>query len=201
MSSQSSSVGEIAVFLSALLILSLFQSCGGQKTKERKELMQLQEERFHADNDIAMTVRSLADAIKVGEPLDSSEYDFRGVLTDGQGTPLYTDVDGVPGIWDIDVLNEGKVLIRNISLGDLLPLDLEMYLLESLKLTADNRLPTLVDTIINPQKRAISIYALSGGYMRYEVVKDTASNGLEGSLVTITLGVTPLPEDGIQKAA
>lgn len=65
-------------------------------------------EDFHADNDIAMTVRSLADAIKVGEPLDSTEYDFEGVLTDGQGTPLYTDVQGAPGVWVVDVLDQKK---------------------------------------------------------------------------------------------
>ncbi len=63
-------------------------------------------EYFHADNDIAMTVRSLADAIKVGEPLDSTEYDFNGVLTDGQGAPLYTDVQGSPGTWIVDVLDK-----------------------------------------------------------------------------------------------
>lgn len=52
---------------------------------------------FHADNDIAMTVRSLVDAVRVGETLLPADYDFVGVLTDGQGTPLYTDVDGAPG--------------------------------------------------------------------------------------------------------
>lgn len=191
-------------FLSFVLIYYLFtfSSCGSrQKAIETARFLQNQEELYHADNDIAMTVRSLADAIKVGEPLDSVEYDFRGVLTDGQGTPLYTDINGVPGIWDINVLDNGKVSIRNLYLGDLLPSDLELYILESLKLTADNRLPSLADTISNPAKYAINIYALSGGYMKYEVVKDTASNGLEGALVTITLGVSPLPEDGIQIAA
>ena len=48
------------------------------------------EEEFHADNDIAMTVRSVADAIRVGETLDSVGYNFEGVLTDGIGRPLYT---------------------------------------------------------------------------------------------------------------
>ena len=192
-----------AIFISlGITLMSLaVLSCGKRKSVDNGILLRVNQEKFHADNDIAMTVRSLADAIKVGEELDSVEYDFRGVLTDGQGMPLYTDIDGVPGVWDIDVIDKGKVAIRNLYLGDLLPSDLESYLLESLKLTAENRLPLMVDTITNAEKYAISVYSLSGGYMRYEVMKDTASNGLEGAIVTITLGVSPIPEDEIQKAA
>ena len=187
--------------LLATLIITINIGCRRGGRDVRSELTPEQYEQFHADNDIAMTVLSLADAIKVGEPLDSVDYDFRGVLTDGQGTPLYTDIEGNPGNWDIDVLDKGKVLIRNLCPGDLLPVDLESYILESLKLTRENRLPSLADTIDDTGNRAIYIYALSGGYLRYEVEKITAGNGLEGSMVTITLGVSPLPEDEIQKAA
>lgn len=183
----------------AFLILTL-SGCGKHKTGETVLFPQHQNEGFHADNDIAMTIRSVADAIMVGEILDSTEYDFKGVLTDGIGTPLYTDSEGVPGLWDIDVVDKGKVLIRNRNLGDLLPADLEIYLLESLHLTDANRLPLLGDSIVG-DKRKISIYAFSGGYMKYEVVKDTANNGLEGSIVTITIGASPAPEVEIQKAA
>lgn len=179
----------------------IFSGCKGSSKSDYSVSQYAHDESFHADNDIAMTIRSLADAIKVGEPLDSVEYDFRGVLTDGQGTPLYTDIDGIPGIWDVDVLDNGRVSIRNLYLGDLLAHDLELYILESLKLTADNRMPGLNDTVTDRTKNFVSVYPLSGGYMKYEVVNDTASNGMEGSLVTITLGVNPSIPDETQTAA
>lgn len=189
------------VNLTWVMVFFIIAGCQSKQNEEKNLPQDGVKERFHADNDIAMTIRSLADAIKVGEPLDSVDYDFRGVLTDGQGTPLYTDIYGIPGTWDIDVIDPGKVLIKNINLGDLLPADLESYILESLKISRDNRLPALNDTNTNPSKRFVTVYALSGGYMRYEVVKDTASNGSEGSMVIITLGAFPLSEDGIQTAA
>ena len=177
--------------------LPFIASCGGGKNSSATQAPGSKAESYHADNDIAMAIRSLADAIKVGEPLDSAEYDFRGVLTDGQGTPLYTDIEGTPGIWDIDVIDSGKVAIKNIYLGDLLASDLEAYILDSLKLSYDNKLPSLNDTTTNTNRNFTSVYLLSGGYLKYEVVSETASNGMEGSKVTITLGTT----DEIQIAA
>ena len=189
----------ISLGLSALLISSL-TSCGKTNSESREKPAQSNPESFHADNDIAMTIRSIADAIKVGEPLDSTDYDFRGVLTDGQGTPLYTDIDGIPGIWDIDVLDSGKALIKNLYLGDLLPKDLEIYILESLNINENQKIPSMPDSLEKANLTFVSVYDIAGGYLRYEVRPDTAPNGLTGSHVTITLGVTPLLADGKQTA-
>lgn len=82
--------------------------------------------------DIAMTARSLADALVVGERLDSTDYDFEGILTDGQGTPLYTTMRGTPGMWVVEVTSPAGAAIRNTDLGDLLVEDLRVYLAGSL---------------------------------------------------------------------
>ncbi|MDE5674871.1 MAG: hypothetical protein K2I16_07755 [Muribaculaceae bacterium] len=144
-------------------------------------------EDFHADNDIAMTVRSLADAIRVGEPLDSTEYDFEGVLTDGQGTPLYTDVQGAPGIWVVDVLDRKNVTLRNLYLGDLLPDDLEAYLLQALNLSEDRRLLFTAHEAVDEEETSIVVYDFEGGYLRFETRAGIAPNGLEGPLLTIIM--------------
>lgn len=146
---------------------------------------------FHADNDIAMTVRSLADAIRVGEPLDSTEYDFEGILTDGQGTPLYTDVQGSPGIWVVDVLDGKNATIRNLYLGDLLPADLEAYLLQSLLLTENDKILFTAHDAVNDEETDISVYDFNGGYLRFEIRAGFASNGLEGPLLTIIMSADP----------
>lgn len=144
-------------------------------------------EEFHADNDIAMTIRSLADAIKVGEPLDSTLYNFEGVLTDGQGTPLYTDVEGAPGIWQINVLDNKNVRIRNLYLGDLLPGDLQSYLVQSLRLN-DSQPFMLVDKAATDEdENEIIIYDFGGGYLCFEVKSVMAPNGLEGPLLSIVM--------------
>lgn len=87
-------------------VVLLLPGCGGSSAgKEDSAVVCEPVEDFHADNDIAMTVRSLADAIRVGEPLDTADYNFEGILTDGTGRPLYTNIQGLPGGWDIDVLS------------------------------------------------------------------------------------------------
>jgi hypothetical protein len=148
-------------------------------------------EEFHADNDIAMTVRSLADALKVGEPLDSVEYDFKGVLTDGQGSPLYTDVQGSPGMWEVDVLDKRNVIIRNLYLGDLLPLDLQTYILQSLALDTEQQLSYNVHDAVDEDDTEISVYDFGGGYLRFEVRAAMAPNGLEGPLLNIIMSADP----------
>lgn len=142
---------------------------------------------FHADNDIAMTVRSLADALRVGEPLDSAEYDFEGVLTDGQGSPLYTDVQGAPGQWVIDVLNKKKVMIRNLYLGDLLPLDLRDYVLESLDANRGNELEFTAHEAVDEDDTDISVFECNGVYVRFEVRAGMAANGIEGPQMSIIM--------------
>lgn len=148
-------------------------------------------EEFHADYDIAMTVRSLADAIKVGEPLDSTEYDFQGVLTDGQGTPLYTDVQGSPGVWVVDVLDHKNVSIRNLYLGDLLPTDLESYILQSLSLEGAEPVDFTAHDAVSDSETQIAVYDFSGGFLRFEIRAGIAPNGLEGPLLTIILSAEP----------
>ena len=106
----------IFLTLASICFIFMLNSCG-QSSKSDVSNTEDSEatEYFHADNDIAMTVRSLADAIKVGEPLDSTEYDFNGVLTDGQGAPLYTDVQGSPGTWIVDVLDKKMYYQKPLS--------------------------------------------------------------------------------------
>lgn len=141
------------------------------------------EEYYHADHDIAMVVRSVADAIRVGEPLDSINYDYSGILTDGRGYPLYTDTRGIPGEWQVDVLSPTAVKICNKSIGDLLPVDLTNYLTGVLNLS---------DTDIIPTESSDSgrvVYGFKGGYLQIET-ETAVNNGHEGSLMTITASKT-----------
>ncbi|MDE7181221.1 MAG: hypothetical protein K2N88_08515 [Muribaculaceae bacterium] len=145
---------------------------------------EIQPEDFHADNDIAMTVRSIVDALRVGEPLDTLDYNFNGVLTDGIGRPLYTTMQGRPGTWDIDVLSPDMIVIRNEDIGDLLPDDLENYLMESLELTAAD----LIDSLEyhGPEGAETSVYDFDGGFLRIDTRTEATASGLEGALVRIS---------------
>ena len=171
--------------------LSLF-SCSNKGDTENHPQTMLPEF-YHADNDIAMTVRSLVDAIKVGEPIDSVDYDFVGVLTDGQGAPLYTDILGAPGKWVVDVLDTGHVSIKNLEIGDLLPGHLKTYILQTLGMK--NSLPIDVVLIEDAEddETDISVYDIEGGYLRFETRAGEAANGIEGPYVTIILSVAPPP--------
>ncbi len=133
-----------------------------------------------------MTVRSIADAISVGEPLDTADYNYEGVLTDGSGRPLYTDMLGSPGTWDIEVLTPQTVVIRNNSVGDLLPDDLMHYLALSLDLSDSNILSAETSVLDDDDEAERVVYDFGGGYLRFDIRASTATNGLEGPLVTIT---------------
>lgn len=146
---------------------------------------------FHADNDIAMTVRSLADALRVGEPLDSAQYDFEGILTDGQGTPLYTDVQGAPGEWQVDVLDINNAIIRNIYLGDLLPGDLQSYILENLELRTVEEMDYNGIEALEDDETDVSVFDCDGVFLRFEVRAGTAPNGLEGPQLRIIMSSEP----------
>lgn len=137
---------------------------------------------FHADNDIAMTVSSIADAIRVGEALDTALYNFDGVLTDGQGRPLYSNLQGMPGEWDVDVISPTQAELRNRDVGDLLPDDLEEYLAAALNMSSVNVVHEYHD---DDDDFKTVIYDFQGGYLRIETRKQVASNGLEGSLMRI----------------
>lgn len=174
------------------LFLIVFPSCGGKNAKGDTVAIApvpspSQSADYHADNDIAMIVRSIADALTVGEPLDSAEYDFEGILTDGQGAPLYTDVQGGPGIWVVDVLDTKSATLRNLYLGDLLPNDLETYLLQTLHLTDEDRMEFKAHDAVDDEETNINVYDFDGGYMRFEIRSGIAPNGLEGPLLTIIM--------------
>ncbi len=178
----------------ALISLAAITSCGAKNAADSANTDAMSKgmaDYYHADNDIAMTVRSIADAIKVGEPLDSTDYDFKGVLTDGQGTPLYTDVQGSPGLWVVDVLDTKNATIKNIYLGDLLPGDLQSYLLQSLHLSEEQQIDFTVHDAINDDETEITIYDFGGGYLRFEIRAGIAPNGLEGPLLTIVMSADP----------
>lgn len=194
----------VALFLSMCLLI-LASGCRTQATpqEESRFVSADDSDDFHADNDIAMTIRSLADAIKVGEPLDSSLYDFEGVLTDGQGTPLYTDIQGSPGLWEINVLDKKNVRIRNIYLGDLLPGDLQTYLLQSLSLTDSTPFATIEADSLENEGNETTVYDFGGGYMSFEIKSGMAPNGLEGPMLSIIMSADypDLIADGTQTNA
>lgn len=140
---------------------------------------------FHADNDIVMTVRSIIDAVKVHEPLDSAYYDYEGVLTDGVGRPLYTDLQGTPGVWNVDVLSEDEVVIRNVYLGDLFPDDLENYIIEQTDVRPTDQISS--DEYDDDDETELSVYDFGQGYLRFETRLGRTTNGLEGPLLSIRI--------------
>lgn len=70
--------------------------------------------------DVAMTSRSLAEALRMGEKLDST-YNFHGIFTDGQKNALYHTADGKPGVWDLIEEGPDRVVMRNLEAGALGP--------------------------------------------------------------------------------
>lgn len=164
-------------------MLLLAVSCGTQRNSGETSPSE-EENGYHADFDIAMTLKSITDAIKVEEPLDSADYDFIGVLTDGQGHPLYTDIQGNPGEWQIDVIDPTTAVIKNIYLGDLLPTDLKNYIAESLGISNINIIST--EEFEDDEETEIVVYDLDGcGFLRVETRSAMAPNGLEGPLMRI----------------
>ena len=179
----------LSILISASLLIS---SCGrGNKTESEETRESLvdstmsfsQDDNYHADNDIAMTIRSIADAINQGEQLDSIDYNFEGVLTDGTGHPLYTAVQGAPGAWSIKVKSPVAVAIKNLYLGDLLPEALETYVTQSLGLDNSN----IVDTskFRKDDLDKLVIYHFNGGYLIFETRTALTPTGKEGPLITI----------------
>lgn len=137
---------------------------------------------FHADNDIAMTIRSVADALHLGETLRDADYDYTGLLTDGQGIPLYTDLEGKPGVWKVEVADPVTVTVSNTAQGDLLAEDLTAYILSSMKLADKD----MVDRSVK-DGAGIVCYAFTGGYVSFRVDKKTTDSGLETAMMTITV--------------
>ncbi len=140
---------------------------------------------FYADNDIAMTVCSIVDALRVGETLDSVDYNFRGVLTDGQGTPLYTDVEGAPGEWRVYVVDGQEACISNCRVGDLMTADLRHYIVGALGLNSAD----LVTAYENPYVEGQMIWLYDAGIVKvsFAEIETESPSGAEGSLLTIAL--------------
>ncbi len=165
--------------------------CGGQgKTEASRHSAEAAKEEYHADRDIAMTVSSIADAIRVGEPLDTLGYNFEGILTDGTGRPIYSDLRGAPGIWDVDVLNERMAVVSNLDLGDLLPEDLKNYLAYSLDLS-DNDIIDAQRLEEGDEELEMVTYDLDGCLLRIETRKGMSASGIEAPLMRLTLSSPP----------
>lgn len=169
----------------ATVAIAILACCSGHKDTADKDsdTTSLITDEYHADNDIAMIVRSITDAIRVGEPLDTLDYNFEGVLTDGEGRPLYTDIQGSPGEWQIDVISPTIAVVRNIYLGDLLPDYLQSYIAGSLDLNDSNLIETT--EFDDDDDTSLVVYDLDGGYLRIETRAAVAPNGLEGPLMSI----------------
>lgn len=167
-----------------ICLLVVFTGCGGShESVDNSDTLRAVMENYHADNDIAMTLRSITDAIRVGEPLDTLDYNFEGVLTDGEGRPLYTDIQGSPGEWIVDVISPTSAVLRNVYLGDLLPDYLETYIAGSLNLSDSNIVETT--EFEDDDDTSLVVYDLDGGFLRIETRSAVAANGLEGPLMSI----------------
>lgn len=130
-----------SLVVAALALGLLASACSRERTHEQaksesaavaESVAAVAEEQYAADNDIGMTVRSVANTINIGEKLDSTDYNFEGVLTDGVGMPLFTDFTGMPGQWEIEVVDSATLRIRNVDAGDLQPFRLMEYITANL---------------------------------------------------------------------
>ena len=190
----------ISALTVAILLMAHVAGCsrpnGNASIADSDSIATATAEYYHADNDIAMTVRSLVDALSIGERLDSVNYDFKGVLTDGQGRPLYTDITGTPGIWEVDVTSPTSAVIRNTNIGDLLPWDLEHYLVQTLNLDESDMISPSPEVPADADIHRVE-YDFGSGYLRIETRKVIA-DGMEGALMNITTAKKP---DGAESRA
>lgn len=172
-----------SIFISVLATLLLY-SCGGGKPKKQDSEKQTSktEAAYHADNDIAMTVRSVIDAISIGETLDSANYYFRGVLTDGQGYPIYNNLNGIPGNWEVIPVSDTALIIRNVDLGDLMADDLEHYITGNIGLSDAD----VIEAVSGEHK--IVVYDFGGGTLRFETRTEKTPDGLDAPMMLIKAG-------------
>lgn len=137
----------------------------------------------HADRDIAMTIRSVMDAVSVGEIPAADTYGFRGVLTDGTGRPLYTDIEGAPGEWTVSVHPGGDVEITNDYLGDLASEDLKQYVLLATGLPES----ALVEDDSTDDGASWSIYDFGQGELTFLSLPAKTKSGQEGKMLKISI--------------
>lgn len=167
-----------------------------ESVTEAEQTVAEAEATFHADNDIAMAVRSMADAINVGEPLDSTDYNFQGVLTDGIGAPLFTDFEGFPGEWEVSVVSPSEVKIRNIGVGDLFPDGLVEYLAHTLAPadTAAGEDPELIPILTRDEgDTRIEEYAYGRTRLRIATSPQELPTGEVAPRLEITLTADTMP--------
>lgn len=133
--------------------------------------------------DIAMMSRSLVDALRMGEKLDSSSYNFLGILTDGQGKPLYTGPDGKPGHWKVTVESPSSVVIQNLEAGNLPAEDLRVYIAQSIGLTDAD----VADAGIAAGTDSVQAVIYKAGELRMELTLRpvTDASGTEHAMVSI----------------
>ena len=72
-----------------------------------------------ADNDIGVIVNNLSEALAKGEVLDTADYNFTGVLANSEGEALYVTPEGLPGKWQVEIIDSAAINIRNIDNGNL----------------------------------------------------------------------------------
>ncbi|MDE6552459.1 MAG: hypothetical protein K2K98_05810 [Muribaculaceae bacterium] len=178
--------GETAWNLMISVMLVMLVACGNKTTavgldESRQEVASP----YHADNDIAMTVCSLVDAVRVGEPLDSADYNFQGILTDGQGTPLYTDIEGNPGEWEVIVIGDDEARISNLQLGDLLTEDLRNYIVGALNLNDAD----LATAYVNPadEQEFIWLYDMGDVQLVFSETLVKMPSGLDGIIMSVSV--------------
>lgn len=177
--------GEKALLLMISVMLIVLVSCGNKAGGINYESAMPEESQFHADNDIAMTVASIVDAVRVGELLDTADYDFNGILTDGQGTPLYTDLGGNPGEWQVRVVGPDAARINNLHLGDLMADDLRRYILGALNLNDAD----LVTAYVNPSddQEFIWLYDIGDVNVSFSETAVNSPSGLEGIIMSVSV--------------
>lgn len=134
---------------------------------------------FHADNDIAMVVGSLADALAVGESFDPDSYNFTGVLTDGGGAPLYVDRSRNPGTWSVTIESPARAIITNTRDGDLVASDIVDYLTACLHITSS---PT--DASESKSDGTRLSFSLPRGYLHFHA---PAPDAMQGCHITIAV--------------
>lgn len=177
--------GEKAWLLMVSVMLIVLVSCANKGAGISFESTMPDDTQFHADNDIAMTVCSLVDAVRVGERLDTADYNFDGILTDGQGTPLYTDLEGNPGEWKVRVVNPEEAQISNLHLGDLMTEDLRNYILGALNLNSAD----LVTAYINPvdEQEFIWLYDIGDVNVSFSETLVKTPSDLDGIIMSISV--------------
>lgn len=171
--------------LLGILILCLIVAvagCGKGSEKKNVDSDSIAAAEFHADHDIAMTAKSVVDAIKVGERIFSEDYTYNGVLTDGVGKPLFTSAEGLPGKWEVTVLGPKTVQIQNAESGDLVPTELRDYMLKSFNLNEENR----IDKADASGQSKAEIYDMQGSYMIVETFTTTAGSEYQNIRITLT---------------